>query len=122
MAHRITTDPGERNVVYDDDRRTIVRYDSPLARIIWPILTIINLLLGLRFLLRLVGSDPSTGFVDLVYRLSSPLADPFLGVVRSTATTNGVIEWSTLVAMIAYWLAAWILLWATSAPRALTRY
>lgn len=81
-----------------------------LARLIWALLWIVEAILGLRFILRLIAANPAAGFTDFIYRLSRPLVDPFVNVVRNTATgnsTGGVIEWFTLIAMIVYWLAAW---------------
>ncbi len=81
-----------------------------IARVVWTLLWIVEVILGLRFVLRLIGANPAAGFTDFVYSLSRPLVDPFLNVVRSSTTgttTGSVFEWSTLIALVVYWIVAW---------------
>lgn len=125
MANRIINEgPEEERIVYESDagRRTLIRYASPVARLIWTVLTIVNVILALRFLLRLVGASTASGFTDLIYTLSAPLVDPFVGILRSTATNSGVAEWTTLIAMVVYWAVAWVLMWLSAVPRAVSKY
>lgn len=76
-------------------------------QIIWYILGIFEILLAFRFLLRLVGANPASGFTNLIYTLSAPLALPFRGIVGATQFGTSVIEWSTLIAMIVYLVIAY---------------
>jgi len=83
---------------------------KPLFRgtqIVWYLLDIIEVLLAFRFLLRLFGANPNAGFSSFIYNLSYPLAAPFLTVFRITRVEGSVFEWTTLLAMLVYWLIAY---------------
>lgn len=77
------------------------------ASIVWYLLGIVEVILGLRFLLRAFGANPAAGFTDFIYRASAPLVDPFFNVIRATRVETGILEWSSLLAMAVYWLLAW---------------
>lgn len=74
-------------------------------QVIWYILGLIEIVLAFRIFLRMFGAYPSE-FTNLVYFLSAPLAVPFRGILKTT-DEGGVIEWSTLVAMLVYLLLAY---------------
>ena len=83
---------------------------KPLYRgtqVVWYILSVVEVLLLFRFFLKLIGANPDAGFSNLIYTLSYPLAGPFLYVVRSTQVEGSIFEWTTLLAMLVYWLIAW---------------
>src|SRR3989344_7210074 len=77
------------------------------TQITWYIVSVIESLLLFRFLLRLISANPEAAFTDLVYTVSYPFAAPFLYVVRSTSISGSVFEWTTLLAMLVYWIIAW---------------
>jgi uncharacterized protein YggT (Ycf19 family) len=89
----------------------IIRRDSgtyAATRVIWAVLWIVDVILSLRFILRLIAANPGAGFTRFIYNVSAPLLSPFANVVRSARLDNGgMFEWSTLIAMIVYWLIAW---------------
>jgi hypothetical protein len=60
-------------------------------------------LLGLRFVLRLLGASSASGFVSFIYTVTYPFVAPFFGMFR-TQFGYGVarLEFETLVAMAAY--------------------
>ncbi len=76
-------------------------------QIIWYILGIIEFLLVFRFILKMIGANPLSGFTDLIYTLSNPLALPFTGVVAPMVSGVSVFEWSTMIAGIVYLLLAY---------------
>jgi len=76
-------------------------------RTIWYIFYVIETLLGIRFILRLLGANPAAGFTDIIYTLSGIFAAPFRFVFETPAIGQAAIEFSTLLAMIVYWLLAW---------------
>ena len=77
-------------------------------QIIWYILGIIEFLLAFRMTLKALGANPASGFTNLIYTLSDPLALPFSGIFGVTATNQGnFFEWSTLIAVIVYALIAY---------------
>lgn len=77
------------------------------TRIVWYIFYVVEVLLGFRFVLKLLGANQGAGFTDLIYTLSSiPLA-PFRFVFPTNAVGGAVFEWSTILAMAVYWVLVW---------------
>jgi hypothetical protein len=65
----------------------------------------LEMLFLLRFVLKLVGADPTNPFAQALYNFTGFFLYPFEGIVPSTPLgTKGVavIEWSTLVGMAVY--------------------
>ncbi len=77
------------------------------TQIVWYIFYVIETLLLFRFILKLIGANPDAAFTKFIYVLSYPFAGPFLYVVRSTQVSGSVFEWTTLLAMLVYWVLAW---------------
>ena len=69
--------------------------------------SVVEALLLLRFFLRLIGANPAAGFTNLIYSVTYPLVAPFLYVVRSPQVAGSTFEWTTLLALLVYWLLAW---------------
>lgn len=84
---------------------------TTVQNIIWYILGFIEVLLGLRFVLKLFGANPASGFVDFIYGVSGVLSAPFDNIFGVTSTeageTQSVFEPSILVAAAVYALVAW---------------
>jgi predicted Kef-type K+ transport protein len=83
---------------------------KPLYRgtqIVWYVLGILEVVLGFRFALKLLGANATAGFTHLIYGITRPFAAPFLNVVKTTKVEGSVFEWTTLLAMLVYWLLAW---------------
>ena len=80
-------------------------------QIIWYVLALIEIILAFRFVLKLTGANPTSGFADFIYSISYPFAQPFLSLFQASVTkgaeTTGFFEWSTLVAAAVYSLIAW---------------
>lgn len=77
------------------------------TQIVWYIFYVIETLLLFRFLLRLIGANPEAAFTQFIYALSFPFAGPFLYVVPAMQVAGSVFEWTTLLAMLVYWVLAW---------------
>ena len=89
-------------------------YNSPTTKplyrgtqIVWYILGILEALLAFRFILKLLAANPSAGFSSFIYGVSYPFATPFLNVFHVTRIEGSLFEWTTLLAMLVYWLIAW---------------
>ena len=83
---------------------------KPLYRgtqIVWYLLGILEVLLAFRFVLKLLAANSSAGFTSFIYNASYPFAAPFLSVFRAMKIESSVFEWTTLLAMLVYWLIAW---------------
>jgi uncharacterized protein YggT (Ycf19 family) len=78
--------------------------------VVWYLAGLVEALLGLRFLLRLIGANPAAGFVEAVNTLTDPLVAPFRNIVAVPPVNGGVFDWNTLIAMAVYWLIAWAII------------
>lgn len=86
---------------------------KPLYRgtqIVWYILGLLEALLAFRFVLKLFGANPAAGFTDFIYSVSQPFAAPFLSVFRISRIEGSIFEWTTLLAMLVYWLIAFAII------------
>jgi hypothetical protein len=88
-------------------------YNSPTTKplfkgtqIAWYLLSLLEVLLAFRFVLKLTGANPGAGFSSFIYTTTWPLAAPFLTVFPRTAVEGSIFEWTTLLAMFVYWLVA----------------
>lgn len=93
--------------VFEDEnlRRTNRRYW--IARIVYFVLAVLEIILLLRFLFRLLGANQGSSFVMFLYNLSHVFVGPFNGIFNDQALGRSVFEFSTIVAMIVYALIAW---------------
>ncbi len=89
-------------------------YNSPTTKPIfravqwvWYLLGLLEALLAFRVVMRALGANPGSAFVDFIYGITRPFAAPFFGIFSITQVQGSVLEWTTLVAMLVYWLAAW---------------
>jgi hypothetical protein len=76
-------------------------------QIIWFILGLIEVLLLFRVVLKALGANPLVGFTSLIYSITTPLVAPFSGILGLSITGNSIIEWSTIIAAIVYFIVAW---------------
>lgn len=78
-------------------------------RVVWFVAGIILVLLGFRFLLAMLGANPTNAFANFIYNASHPFVAPFFSLFKYSNFTNGVshFEIYTLVAMIFYAVVAW---------------
>jgi uncharacterized protein YggT (Ycf19 family) len=79
-----------------------------VKRLIWIVLAVIEVILGFRFVLELLGANPDAGFTTFVYNVSRPFMAPFTAVFGAPKLTgSGFFEPSVLLAMAVYVLIAW---------------
>lgn len=80
------------------------------ARIVYTIGGLIMALLGLRFLLTLLGANPNNAFANFIYSTSNPFARPFFGLFNYNPTLGqSRLEVETLVAIAVYGLITWFI-------------
>jgi len=78
-----------------------------VTQIIWAVLGLLQILLGLRFLLKLIAANPASGFAVFIYGITKPFIAPF-ALLIGTPTSGGMIfEATTLIAMAIYALLFW---------------
>lgn len=82
---------------------------KPLYRgtqIVWYVVGILEALLAFRFILKLLAANPTAGFTSFIYGVTYPFAAPFLSVFKLPRVEGSVLEWTTLLAMLVYFLIA----------------
>jgi hypothetical protein len=97
-----------REVVQDtgkESQATLVR----VVQIMWLFVIALEILLGLRVLLKLAAADPSVPFAAFIYNLSAIFVAPFAGLTITPAANGVVFEVPTIFAMAAYVLFGWLL-------------
>ena len=80
-----------------------------VTRLVWFIVSALEILLLFRFLMRLLGANAAADFTQIVYRISDPFISPFRAVFPTEAVEGNVFEWGTLLAIIVYWFLAWLI-------------
>jgi hypothetical protein len=79
-----------------------------ITRVVYFVLGVLEVIMGLRFIFRLLGANPYSSFVMALYNLSLVFVAPFNGIFNDQAIgKTSVFEVSTLIAMLIYALIAW---------------
>ena len=77
------------------------------TQLIWLALGILEGLIVLRIGLKLIGANPDSPIVSLIYGFTYIFLFPFEGMTATPAAGNMVLELSSLFAMVIYALIAW---------------
>ena len=79
-----------------------------ITRVVYFVLGVLEVIMGLRFIFRLLGANQGSSFAMFLYDLSHVFVAPFNGIFNDQAIGRvSVFEVSTLVAMLVYALIAW---------------
>jgi len=78
-------------------------------RIVYTLLGILEILLGLRFVLKLIAANPDTGFSAFIYGITEIFIAPFNALLGTPTFGGSSLEITTLIAMAVYALLAWII-------------
>lgn len=72
-------------------------------------IAVLEVTLAIRFLLRLIGADPTNLFAGFLYSFTDIILFPFKNIVPSPSIhpPYQAFEWSTLIAMAIYALVFW---------------
>ena len=95
-------------VTHDVAAERRLRFDQ-IVRIIWTISGILAILLGLRFVLKLIAANANSGFAVFIYGITKPFVAPFEALVGTPTSGATVFEATTLIAMAVYALFTWML-------------
>jgi len=82
-------------------------YVFQATRLIWAVLALLEIMLGLRFMLKLVGANADSGFGSFVYGTTALFVKPFANLVSTWTSGASILELNTLVAMAIYALVFW---------------
>jgi YggT family protein len=80
-----------------------------IDRIMYTSLGILEILLGLRFLLKLIAANPDSGFAVFIYGITGLFVAPFHALIGTPTYQGAIFEATTLIAMAVYALLFWVL-------------
>lgn len=96
------------------EKRNLLMFGRVLAYLAYAYVIVVEIILGLGFVLQLFGASQEAGFVRWVYRSMERAMEPFRGIFPSvdlTSSANGqhnaVLDTSVLFAMLVYAIVAW---------------
>lgn len=76
---------------------------------VWLLFGILEALIALRIGLMLVGANPDSPIVALIYGLTGIFLFPFTNLIASPTSGSMVLELSSFFAMLIYALVAWVI-------------
>lgn len=77
------------------------------TQLIWLLLGILEALIALRVGLKLIGANPDSQIVAMIYGFTALFLFPFTGLIGSPTAGSMVLELSSLFAMLIYALIGW---------------
>ena len=82
-------------------------FSFKITQLIWLALGILEAIIALRVGLKLIGANPDSPIVSLIYGFTYIFLFPFEGMTATPAAGSLVLELSSLFAMMIYALIAW---------------
>lgn len=79
-------------------------------QVVWLILGIIEVFVGLRVILKLIGANPANDVAQFIYGVAGFFLGPFFGLTGTPTAGRVVLEVPSIIAMIIYALVAWIII------------
>jgi hypothetical protein len=96
-----------RSVQREPEREQRI-FTFKVTQLIWLFLGILEALIALRIGLKLIGANPESPIVALIYGLTFLFLFPFEGMITTPTSAGGmVLELSSFFAMLIYALIAW---------------
>ncbi len=92
------------------------------TRAVWYVLGAVEALLAFRFLLQMLGANSGAAFTQFIYAASQIFVVPFQFVFGTPAIGASAFEFSTLLAMVVYYLIALGVIKLMLMNRPITRY
>jgi hypothetical protein len=77
------------------------------TQVVWLLFGALEVLIALRILLKLIGANPDSPIVSLIYGFTYLFLFPFAGMTGTPASGGMVLELSSFFAMVIYALIAW---------------
>lgn len=95
----------------DDRERELRRVNAQwTARAIYFAFGVVEIVIGIRILLKLIAANEASGLARFVYAFTGPFLAPFQNVVNSPRARNGsTFEFSSLLAILIYLLISWLI-------------
>lgn len=96
------------SVAYDPfEGRRIAAYR--LTQLVYWVFGLVEGIIAIRFVLKVLGANPSAGFAQFMYGITAPLVAPFNGLFGNPSSGASVLELNSLIALIVYGLFAWLI-------------
>jgi hypothetical protein len=95
-----------RSVQQEPEREQRI-FSFKVTQLIWLFLGILEALIALRIGLKLIGANPGSPIVALIYGFTSLFLFPFEGMIATPSSGSIVLELSSFFAMLIYALIAW---------------
>ncbi|HSQ26543.1 MAG TPA: YggT family protein [Anaerolineales bacterium] len=80
-----------------------------LTQLVWLLLGVLETALALRFMFKLIAVNAANPFASLLYKVTDIFVAPFASLTGAPAAGEMVLEISTIIAMIVYFLLGWVL-------------
>jgi hypothetical protein len=95
----------EGGVEAREEARTVKFAIGKLNDFLGWFIVVLEITLLIRFLFKLIGANPANVFAAFLYALTDIVLYPFSNLVGAPSLhQNQSFEWSTLIAMLIYWL------------------
>lgn len=78
---------------------------SRFTQFLWLVVSVIVILLALRFAFVMISANEATGFVHFIYQVTNPLAAPFENIVSTPGFDVGAI-----IAIFVYMIVGWLVI------------
>jgi hypothetical protein len=95
-----------RSVQQEPEREQRI-FTFKVTQLIWLFLGILEALIALRIGLKLIGANPESPIVALIYGFTYLFLFPFEGMIATPTAGSMVLELSSFFAMLIYALIAW---------------
>lgn len=82
-------------------------FSFKITQLVWLLFGTLEALIALRIGLMLIGANPNSPIVAMIYGFTYLFLFPFTGLVGSPAVGNMVLEISSMFAMLIYALIGW---------------
>jgi len=108
VAAPVETIPQVESAERQEEARTVRYAIGKLNDFLQWFLVVMEVTLIIRFFFLLIGAQQSNLFAGFLYALTDVILFPFQGIVNPLRIREGqAFDWSTLIAMLIYWLIFW---------------
>ena len=75
------------------------------SQFLWLVVSVIVILLAIRFAFVLIAANAATGFVNFIYQVTDPLVMPFKNIVNTPGIDMGAI-----IGIFVYMIVGWLII------------
>ncbi len=80
---------------------------SRITQVIWLLFGFLEVLIGIRVVLKLIGANPTAFFSQIIYGVTEVFLWPFSGLTANPGVGAFQLEVTSIIGMIVYGLIAW---------------